>query len=142
MAIIQRKDLYKPSNVQPELFSDFLNDFGIHPIKKDLTRRVNEDAVKQSLRNIILTRTGERLYNPNFGSQINSLLFEQFSETTQSSIKSAIETAIKNHEPRANLIEVRVEGDIDTNSMLVTIIFAVINKEEPVTLQLILNRIR
>jgi phage baseplate assembly protein W len=142
MALIQKRDLYKPSNIQPELFSDFLNDFGLHPVKKDLVRRVNEDAVKQSIRNIILTRTGERLYNPTFGSQISSLLFELFSETTQSSLKSAIETAIRNHEPRANLIDVRAEGDIDTNSIVVTIIFSVINKEEPVTLQLILNRIR
>jgi phage baseplate assembly protein W len=142
MAIIQKRDLYKPSNVQPELFSDFLNSFSFHPVKKDLVRRINEDAVKQSIRNIILTRTGERIYNPTFGSQISSLLFENFSETIQSSLKSAIETAIRNDEPRANLIDVRVEGDIDSNSLVVTIIFAVINKEDPVTLQLILNRIR
>lgn len=142
MALVEKRDLYRPSNVQPELFSDFLNDFDLHPIKKDLVRRTNEDAVKQSIRNIILTNTGERLYNPNFGSQISSLLFEQFSETTQSSLKNVIETAIKNHEPRAKLEDVRVEGDIDSNSLIVTILFSVINKEEPVTLQLILNRIR
>lgn len=142
MALIEKRDLYKPSNVQPELFSDFLNDFDLHPIKKDLVRRTNEDAVKQSIRNIILTNTGERLYNPNFGSQISNLLFEQFSETTQSSLKNVIEIAIKNYEPRAKLEDVRVEGDIDSNSLVVTILFSVINKEEPITLQLILNRIR
>lgn len=142
MALIEKRDLYKPSNVQPELFSDFFNDFDLHPIKKDLVRRTNEDAVKQSIRNIILTKTGERLYNPNFGSQISSLLFEHFSETTQASLKNVIETAIKNHEPRASVNDVRVEGDIDSNSLVVTILFSVINKEEPITLQLILNRIR
>lgn len=142
MAIIQKRDTYKPSDVQPELFSDFFNDFDLHPVKKDLVRKVNEDCVKQSIRNIILTNKGERLYNSNFGSQLSALLFEPFTETTQSSVKSVIETAITNYEPRASIIDVRVEGDIDTNSLVVTIIFSVINKEEPVTLQLILNRIR
>lgn len=142
MALVEKRDLYRPSSVQPELFSDFLNDFDLHPIKKDLVRRTNEDAVKQSIRNIILTNTGERLYNPDFGSQISSLLFENFSETTQSSLKNVIETAIKNFEPRAKIEDVRVEGDIDSNSLIVAIVFSVINKEEPVTLQLILNRIR
>jgi phage baseplate assembly protein W len=142
MAIIQRKDLYTPSQIQPEYFSDFFTDFDIHPVKKDLVRYVNEDAVKQSIRNIILTRRNERLYNPNFGSQLYDLLFEPFSETTQASVKSIIETAIKNHEPRAKLELVNVEGEVDTNTLLITIVFSVINKEEPVVLELILNRIR
>lgn len=142
MALVQRKDLYSPNNVQPELFSDFLNDLDLHPIKKDIVRYLNEDAIKQSIKNIILTRRNERLYNSAFGSQVYDLLFEPFSETTQASVQSIIETAIRNNEPRANLELVKVEGELDTNTLLITIVFSIINKEEPITLELILNRIR
>lgn len=142
MAIIQKKDLFTPTAVQTELFSDFLNDLVIHPVKKDVVKVVNEDAVKRSIRNILLTNTNERLYNPTFGSQLISLLFEPFSETTKASVQKIVRSAIENHEPRAKVEAVRVEGDLDTNTLLVTINFSIINKEEPVTLELLLNRIR
>lgn len=142
MALVQRKDLYSPKNVQPEYFSDFLTNLDYHPIKKDVVRYTNEAAVKQSIRNIILTRKNDRIYNPSFGSQIYDLLFEPFTETTKASVQSVIETAIRNHEPRVNLELVKIEGDIDTNTLFVTIVFSIINKEEPVILELILNRIR
>lgn len=142
MAIVARKDTYTSTKVQPELFSDFFTDFNIHPIKKDLVRHINEDAVKRSIRNLILTNRGDRLYNQTLGSDIRNMLFEPATSVTEATVKSLITTMIENYEPRANLEDVSVVSDPDENSLYVTIVFSVINKQEPITLELILDRIR
>ena len=108
----------------------------------DLLSYKNEDSVKRSIRNILLTDKGERFFNPTFGSDIRKMLFENFSPSTEQVVADLIKTAIGNHEPRANVIDVNVSGNPDQNSMYINIVFSVINKAEPVTLELILNRIR
>lgn len=142
MAIVARKDPSTLASIQPELFSDFFTDLIVHPVKKDLVRHINEDAVKRSVRNLILTNRGDRIYNQSFGSDIRSLLFEPASPVTETAMKSLITTLIDNYEPRAKLQDVSVVSDPDENSLYVTIVFSVINKQEPVTLELILDRIR
>ena len=57
----------------PDLFSDFLTDFTPHPITKDLTRTKNDIAIKRSVRNIVLTMMGERLFQPSIGGNIRKV---------------------------------------------------------------------
>ncbi len=142
MSIVQRKDLYTPLKKQVEYFSDFLDNLDVHPVKKDIGRLINEEAIKRSIKNIILTNTGDRVFNPTFGSDINRMLFEPFSIATQTVIRDLVRNSIENYEPRALLEDVRVEGEIDSNSLLVTVVFSILNSEAPVTLEIILNRIR
>ena len=59
-----------------EYFSDFLNNMDVHPVNKSLGRVINEEAVKQSLKNLILTNSGERLFQPTIGSDVYKSLFE------------------------------------------------------------------
>ena len=70
------------------------------------------------------------------------MLFENFTPATEQILKDLIKTAIKNFEPRAEVLDVKVFGNPDQNSVALTIIFSVINKSEPVTLELTLNRVR
>ena len=142
MAIVVRKTKTTPQAAKPLVYSDFYSNFDLELVKKDLLSYKNEDSVKRSIRNILLTDRGERFFNPTFGSDIRKMLFENFSPSTEQVVADLIKTAIGNHEPRANVIDVNVSGNPDQNSMYINIVFSVINKAEPVTLELILYRIR
>jgi phage baseplate assembly protein W len=141
MALVIRNLPNSPRLIQQEVFSDFLNSFDVDTVKKDLYRLTNEDAVKASIRNILLTNVGERLYS-NVGSNIRSILFENFSPAMESVLADLIRTAIENYEKRARILDVLVNSSIDDHHISVTVVFSVINREEPLTFELILNRIR
>lgn len=76
MAQTFSSEKYTATSKKIEYYSDFSTDFDIHPGKKDLTRVTNEDAVKRSIRNLIITNTGERLFQPALGADLSRLLFE------------------------------------------------------------------
>lgn len=142
MAIIKRTRRNTQTARIEEVYSDFSTPFLVDPNKLDLVADVNEDAVKTSIKNILLTDRGERLFNPTFGSDIRSLLFENITPQTESSIREYIELSINNFEPRANIIDVVVSALPEANAYAVTIVFSVINRSEPIVLDILLNRIR
>ena len=142
MALVLQKTNTTPLKTQVEIFSDFFTDLDIHPVKKDFVRHANEEAVKRSIKNLLLTNRGERLFNSDVGSDIRSLLFEQMSPATEQILEDFIRVTVDNHEPRAKIEEVQILTDQDTQTVYATISFSVINKQEPVVLELILNRIR
>lgn len=132
----------KETELKTILYSDLSTNFDIHPNKKDVMRTFNEEAVKRSIRNIIMTVRGERLMNPQYGSDINSILFENMTPSSEEMLKEYITTAINNYEPRANIIAVVVTALYDMNAYGVTIVFSTINRKEPVTIELLINRVR
>lgn len=123
------------------IFSDFNTSFANHPVKKDLSVKTDANAVKQSVRNLILTERGERLMQPNVGSKIRSVLFENFTQQTVMLAKQYIKEVFDNYEPRAELLNIDISPDPDNNSMLIGIEFAIINIEEPQSLNLQIERI-
>jgi hypothetical protein len=123
-------------------FSDFLFDLNKNPHTKDLARVTNEQAVINSIKKIIKTNNYEVPYNPFFGANIYHYLFENFTPTTELELKNEIRFAIENFEPRANLIDVVVNGNPDGNSMDITITFSIINNPTPITVTTTLVRIR
>jgi phage baseplate assembly protein W len=125
-----------------ELYSDLTTNFTIHPIKGDLVLLKDSEAVKRSIRNLILTDPYERFFNPSIGSGINASLFENMSRDTESIIKIRITETIENFEPRANLISVIVKALPDQNAYSVNIVFSVNNNVQPVQLDFILRRVR
>ena len=142
MAVIRKSQSRTQTQLNTIVYSDIFTNMNIHPSKLDLVLHYNEDSVSRSIRNILLTSRGERLFDPGFGSDIKSILFENFSPQTETMLREYIKIAIQNYEPRANLMDVAVSALIDQNAYAVTIIFSVINRSEPVTLQFLLNRIR
>lgn len=142
MAIIKKSQYKTQTQYTPVLYSDLQQSFNVHPNKQDIMTDLNEEAIKNSIRNILMTSRGERLFNPLYGSDIRSILFENFSPQTESSLNSFIRTAITNFEPRASLIDVVVSALPDQNAYVATIVFSVINRTEPIILDVILNRVR
>lgn len=124
------------------IYSDFFSSFFPHPETKQLTRAINYDAVKRSIRNLINTDRGERLFNPNVGSNVRKLLFEQATNDNAFLLKEYITETINNYEPRANLVDVRVKVDELGQQYNVDIYFNIVNNENVANLTLTLKRIR
>jgi phage baseplate assembly protein W len=130
------------ANQERIIYSDIRTNLDIHPVKGDIVLLKNIDAVKTSIRNILLTRPYERPRKPDFGAGLSAYLFEDMSPVTEQSIKGAIELAIENYEKRANVIEVYVTALYDKNAYAATIIFSIVNDINPAKLDLLLERVR
>jgi phage baseplate assembly protein W len=124
------------------IFSDLDLNFTAHPVTKDISRRYDENAVKTSLKNLILTRNFERPFHSEIGSPINALLFEPPSPMLNITLQRAIVDVVNNFEPRVDLLDVSVLSSPDENSLYVTITFRIVNTQQPLTLDLTLERTR
>ena len=131
-----------PLTRRRELHSDFHKDLALLPGRNDIARRVNENSVKEAIKNILLTNRGERLFQPLIGSDIKSMLFENATPVTSILIKDKIESALQAYEPRCGIINVEVVGDVDSNSVRINVVFYVINSETPQTLSIDIDRVR
>ena len=127
---------------QRVVYSDFFTDLDKHPIRSTVLRKTNVDAVKQSLRNLMLTDRGERLFQPNLGGNIRAMLFENITAQTFLTMQEHIRDVIEAHEPRADVIDVFIAQTSQEHEVQVTIVFRVVNVQEPVTLELLLERVR
>ena len=139
---ITRADTLTVSKKQQEYFSDFLNSFAYSPVNNNLAKISNEESVKQSLKNLILTSRGERLFQPTVGSGVNNLLFEHSIRPTLNSIEFNIQNTIKYNEPRVNIIDVKAKETTNPNAVQVDIVFSMINNPEPISINFILKRVR
>lgn len=124
------------------IFSDLDLNFTAHPVNKDITRRYDENAIKTSLKNLILTSNYERPFHSEIGSPIKRLLFEPATPMLENLVQRAIVDVITNFEPRVQLLDVIVNLSPDTNSLYVSIEFKIVNTESPLTLDLVLERTR
>lgn len=123
-------------------FSDLDLNFTAHPATKDVAIKYDEEAIKASVRNLILTQNYERPFHSEIGSQIRGLLFEPASPTLNILLKRAITDTINNFEPRVNLIQVDIKFSPDDNYVECSIYFTIINTTRPVQVNLILTRTR
>lgn len=126
----------------PDLFSDFLSDFTPHPITKDLARTKNDIAIKKSVRNIVLTMLGERLFQPSIGGNIRKVLFEPNDELMSEEIKFQITNALQKSEPRVNVLQTIVNRDEQNDTVNVGVYFMILNSQVVQSVDLILRRIR
>lgn len=117
-------------------------DFFANPTTKDISKKVGEEAIKRSVRNLVFTNFYERPFQSWIGSNVRKLLFENISPITSLMLIDAIKDVINNFEPRVRLIDVRVNEDIDNNGYNVTLRYVILNRELPVVTSLFLERIR
>lgn len=110
-----------------------------NPLTRDLVVLNNEYAIARSVQNLVLTVRGEKFFNPDFGSAVNRLLFENIDFFAASSLKDEIISVIKNNEPRVDLKEVIVDPNPDDNQMDVTIKYYIVGIDaQPQQLQFVL----
>ena len=124
------------------LYKDFDLAFGKNAITGDINKKLDVNSVKQSMKNLILTELMERPFQPDLGSALAGLLFENATMFTTERIKVTIETLLENFERRAKINSIDVEPNIDNNRYDVSINFYVIGINEPQELEVKLERIR
>lgn len=123
-------------------FSDLDLDFLAHPTTKDVLRKVGNEAIKRSVRNLILTNYYDKPFRPGIGSSVSKLLFENATPMIDNFLKNAIVEVIRNYEPRVKLEEVSVNFDNDNNGFNVTLYYTILNRSEPAVATIFLERIR
>ena len=124
------------------IYSDIFINLNVHPGNNQLARHTNENAVRRAIKNLVLTDEDERLCQPDVYCSIKKALFEPMGPVIADTIKTLITEVIENHERRARLIDVLVRPDYEQNLYTVTIIFAMINIPEPISMNITLNRVR
>jgi phage baseplate assembly protein W len=130
-------------NIQAErIFRDLDLNFKIHPVKKDINTHKNEYAIINSIKNLVLTNHYERPFQPEIGSNIRRLLFEQVDSVTASQIEREIAEVIGNFEPRAQVSKVEAIPSPDENKYQIYLEFFIINNTAPITINFFLERIR
>lgn len=112
-------------------FKDISMSFQSNPLTFDLIALKDANAIARSIRNIITTRPGEKLFNPEFGTRITDSLFELLDETTADEIKDEIRFSINNFEPRVRYISSIVEPKYDENAFNVKIVYQIVGLDIP-----------
>lgn len=123
-------------------YSDLDLTFKIHPIRKDLMLSTNEQAVIRSVRNLVLTNHYERLFQSEIGSNINKMLFENFSPFTSDHLKREIYEVVKIFEPRISQLIVDVKQQPDEHTLVATLQFYINNSTNITTVDILLERTR
>ena len=117
--------------------------FGRKSSDRDVNEVTDIQAVKRSIRNLVLLNTYEKPFHPEIASGVRDMLFELMTPVTAAILARQVQNVIENFEPRARLIGVRAIPDYDKNSYDVTVEFYVVNTPtELVELTLFLERLR
>ena len=124
-------------------FKDISMTFQSNPLNDDLIGLKNANAIARSIRNIVMTYPGEKFFQPDFGSRVSRLLFENVDDITASQIQEEIEFSITNYEPRVNLTRVTIVADNDNASFDATITYDIVGADvAPQELQFALQSTR
>ena len=143
---MQKKSL--PAYLNKSTNRDFDLAFKRHPTTGKLIIKKEDEAVKQAVKNLVMTNHFERPFHPEFGGNIRSYLFENFNSITRSQIESEINLAISNYEPRVKLESedgkpsVTVKENTDQNELTVSVRFRNVGTLNDVSLDVNFNRVR
>ena len=120
-----------PAQRVSKSFKDLSMSFKFNPLSGDLITLKNENAIARAVRNIVSTTPGEKLFDPDFGSSVSEILFENVDDITAVSIQDEIRNCLNNYEPRVDLIDVDVDPTFDENQFDVTITYRIIGVDLP-----------
>ena len=128
-------------SIATRTYKDFAFSFFANPMSGDVGKKTGASAVKSAIVSILKTNHNERMFQPEFGSNIRALLFEQMNPITEQRIKTEVENAVRNHEPRAEVLGITVDGQEEQNRYLVSILFNIASEAEPQKLETYFDRV-
>lgn len=114
--------------------------FARHPVTGDVTKKVNEAAIVNAVKNLVLTKKYDRPFHPELSSQVHDMLFEQLTPSTVDTLKRTIYYVIQNFEPRVEVLLIDVEDSSDYSEIKVTIVFRLIGAVDTIKTQFYLQR--
>jgi len=127
-----------------QTFKDLSVTFKKHPVTDDLVQVKDKAAIVQAIQGILLTRKGERPFQPELGCDIQNMLFEPLDFGTAALIKAEIAETISIHEPRIAIDSIRCVPDDTNNGFDVEISFTIVGREDEsaVAVEFFLDRTR
>ena len=129
-------------NTPKRIYKDIDMSFSPNVLTKDVGKKFDVNAVKQAIKNVLLTKKGEKPFNPNYGSGVSDLLFEPMDYFVSSIMQKEIETTLENYERRVKVIDVICEPNFDLNQYEIRVEFFVVGIKEPQVYTNILERLR
>ncbi len=135
-------DSVSEQTANARLFSDLNLIMNVHPARKDIIPLTDIDAIKQAVKNLVLTNRGERPFMHNVGGNITRLLFENYNPYMAAELSFAIENVLEQHEPRVSDIQIQVTPTDERNAIAATIGFRINNQYREFNLEFALNRLR
>ena len=124
-------------------YSDLDLLFRKHPQTGDVVVRTDAEAVKRSVRNIILTNHYERPFKPGFGGSIRNLLFDLSTSRKLRKAQERITDMLVTFEPRVTNVQVRLnDSDVDNNEIRLSVYYTIINSVKNQSLEMTLTRAR
>ena len=132
MATIAREETYKDL--------DFT--FKQNPNTNDVAIKKNNAAVIQSCLNILRTNNGERPFNYDFGANLRSYLFENMNQITAANMSTSINVALKNYEPRIEVLNTNIQARADDNEVYITVTGRVKSTNEIIDISTTIERLR
>ena len=122
------------------LYKDLSFSFEKHPVTGDLINKTGANAIKQSVKNIVLTQYFERL-DPKLGSNLYNSLFELDSFIALNTLKERIHELVLRYEPRVDVLDVYIETQ-EHNKIKITLSFTTYETPTPIQVDVFVDRIR
>ena len=124
-------------------YSDFDFPFKKHQVTKDVPIKRDVEAVKQSVRNILLTRRGEKFFDPDFGGSLTEFLFENFDPIVEAEMNQRIVNTLRNYEPRVKVLNIEIEDLSERNALHLRLEVQILSPENLTTdIEFIIERLR
>ena len=121
-------------------FKDLAVSFNANPSTGDFGVVKNENAIKQSVRNLILTMFGERPFQRDIGSRVKALMFEPWDPFSVDTMKNEIFNCLARLEPRIQVTRVNVRDDSDINSVQISIDYTIVGQQEVQNIDFLLEK--
>ena len=118
-------------SIENRTYKDMAFSMFANPMSGDVGKKVGASAVKGAILSILKTNYNERLFDPEFGSDIRGSLFEPMNPITEQRMKKKIEVALARHEPRAEVLGITVKAQEEQNRYEISVVFNVASVAEP-----------
>ena len=115
---------------------------GIHPIRKDLNVLKDDNAVKNAVKNLLITNANERPFQPFLGANLRGLLFEPADTLTKIALRENISNVLNNHEPRVIVQDIDIKDLPDENAYRILVKFKIKEYDSNDTVEIVLRRLR
>lgn len=137
----EKYDRYSASStLRSKSFRDISMSLGVNFSTKDVISVKNEEAIKNAVKNLVLTGIGTKLFQPNVGSRVYNLLFEPLDPILVTEIKDEIINTVNNFDSRIIISDVTVTGYEDSNTLDVEMTYTIVGQPIVQTIDFILKR--
>jgi len=126
-----------------QTFKDLSVTFKKHPVTDDLVTVKDKSAIIQSITGLLLTKKGERPFQPELGCDIQTVLFEPLDYASAAMIKSEVLSTLNQYEPRISVVDIECNPDYNNNGYNVELTFRRTGRDDaPVAVDFFLERTR